>query len=59
MQEHPPCSKCGYLGFASDLDYTEAQLLAYRKEVIEMCAKHAEGHYGDGHRLADELRGLK
>ena len=39
--------------------YTEAQMIQFQRETLEACARIAEGHYGDGHRLAEELRALK
>ena len=43
--------------------YSEAQLLTYRKEVVEMCAKTCEQWFHQrglrGYLVADELRSLK
>ena len=43
--------------------YTAEQMQAYgqacREAALEDAAKVAEGHYGDGFRLAEELRALK
>lgn len=51
-----------YAGLNSHL-FTEAQLRSeverVRRETVEECARIAEGHYGDGFRLAEEFRSLK
>lgn len=40
--------------------FTEAQLLAYRAEVIEMCAKEMEGEFTyNGEDVAKAIRSLK
>ena len=43
--------------------YKEYQMREYAKQAAEAmreaCAKAAEGHYGDGHRLAADIRALE
>ena len=47
-----------------DLDeqYTLEQMVQYasetRRQALEEAALMAEGHYGDGHRLAEAIRAL-
>lgn len=46
-QPHPPCAKCGYLGFAADRGYTADQLSTYgdqcaaeaREQMREECLR--------------------
>ena len=38
--------------------YTAEALAAARVQALEEAALMAEGHYGDGHRLAEEIRAL-
>ena len=43
--------------------HNETQLIEYGRACAEAmreaCANAAEGHYGDGHRLAHEIRALE
>jgi hypothetical protein len=46
---NPACKKCGYLGFANDVGYTEAQLLDYGARIRADEREHlaASFHYPD------------
>lgn len=42
-EEHPPCAKCGYLGYGADCDYNDAELIAYaRQHAAEQVAAERE-----------------
>ena len=55
----PPCAKCGYLGFAQDLDYTEEQMKQYGRDLLEAAAQLAEGPMHFSNPIAADLRKLK
>ena len=41
---HPPCAKCGYLGFASDVGYTADQMREYGQQCREAALLEACEH---------------
>ena len=56
--EHGHCIMCG-IHPASVQAYLTTAIAAARFAALEEAALMAEGHYGDGHRLAEEIRALK
>ena len=65
-QQHPPCAKCGYLGFAQDQGYDLAQLKQAVRDAIEksaqICMDLLVTDCNDSnltrHECADEIRAL-